>query len=155
MVVFKPSYSSRECQKIVRCSPSFPQSDDFLNTLTCVPPLVFLGFTLAALKPVEIVYPPCDTRELTEPPLEGREWANVDLAQFQPEKDQTSTQLLALSSSDPKHRNTLAKMTLMRGTRNAEDAEWVKQLRTLAEDLILKWHMLSLVDCEIILPGLR
>ena len=109
----------------------------FLNILTYLPPLVFLRSSLAALKPSEIMYPPCDTRELAEVPLEGRGRTIVSLAQFRPEKDHR-TQLLALSSlleSHPKYRNPPVKMVLMGGSRNAEDAERVKRLRALAKEL--------------------
>ena len=109
----------------------------FLNILTYFPPLVFLKSSLAALKPTEIVYPPCDTRELAELPLEGRGRTIVSLAQFRPEKDHR-TQLLALSSlleSHPEYRNPPVKMVLMGGSRNSEDAERVKQLRALTKDL--------------------
>jgi alpha-1,2-mannosyltransferase len=108
-----------------------------LDILSYLPPLVFLRPSLATLKPVEIVYPPCDTRELAELPLEGRGRTIVSLAQFRPEKDHR-TQLLALSSLlefHPEYRNPPVKMVLMGGSRNAEDAERVKQLRSFAKDL--------------------
>lgn len=108
-----------------------------LDILTYIPPLVFLRPLLATLKPAEIVYPPCDTRELAELPLEGRDRLIVSLAQFRPEKDHR-TQLLALSSlleSHPEYRNLPVKMVLMGGSRNAGDAERVEQLRALTKDL--------------------
>lgn len=108
-----------------------------LNVLTRLPPLVFLGSSLAALRPAEIVYPPCDTRELAKLPLEGRGRTIVSLAQFRPEKDHR-TQLLALSSlleSHPEYRSPPIKMVLMGGSRNAEDAERVTQLQKLAKDI--------------------
>ena len=112
----------------------------FLNILTYLPPLVFLRPSLSALKPAEIVYPPCDTRELAELPLEGRGRIIVSLAQFRPEKDHR-TQLLALSSlleSHPEYRSPPVKMVLMGGSRNAEDTGRVEQLRALAKDLHLE-----------------
>ena len=108
-----------------------------LDILSYLPPLVFLRSSLATLKPVEIVYPPCDTRELAELPLGGRGRTIVSLAQFRPEKDHR-TQLLALSSlleSHPEYRNPPVKMVLMGGSRNAEDAERVKQLRSFTKAL--------------------
>lgn len=92
---------------------------------------------MATLKPAEIVYPPCDTRELAELPLEGRGRIIVSLAQFRPEKDHRA-QLLALSSllqSHPEYRNLPIKMVLIGGSRNAEDAERVEQLHAFAKDL--------------------
>ena len=115
-------------------------NNGFLNILTYLPPLVFLRPSLAALKPAEIVYPPCDTRELAELPLEGKARIIVSLAQFRPEKDHR-TQLLALSSlleSHPEYRSPPVKMVLMGGSRNAEDTERVEQLRALAKDLHLE-----------------
>lgn len=109
----------------------------FLNILTYLPPLVFLRPLLAVLKPVEVVYPPCDTRELAELPLKGRGRTIVSLAQFRPEKDHR-TQLLSLSSlleSHPEYRDPPVKMVLMGGSRNAADAERVEQLQALAKDL--------------------
>ena len=128
----------------------------FLNILTYLPPLVFLQFTLSALKPAEIVYPPCDTRELAELPLEGRGRTIVSLAQFRPEKDHR-TQLLALSSlleSHPEYRNPPVKMVLMGGSRNAEDAERAKQLRKLAEELHIEVGQIlsSVVGWSVKLP---
>ena len=108
-----------------------------LNILTYLPPLVFLRPLLATLKPAEIAYPPCDTRELAQLSLGGRGRIIVSLAQFRPEKDHR-TQLLALSSlleSHPEYRNPRVKMVLMGGSRNTEDAERVEQLRALAKDL--------------------
>lgn len=108
-----------------------------LDILTYIPPLVFLRPLLATLKPAEIVYPPCDTRELAKLTLEGRGRIIVSLAQFRPEKDHR-TQLLALSSlleSHPEYRNPPVKMVLMGGSRNAGDAERVEKLRAFTKDL--------------------
>ena len=129
------------------------------NILTYLPPLVFLRSSLVALKPAEIVYPPCDTHELIELPLDGRGRTIVSLAQFRPEKDHR-TQLLALSSlleSHPEYRNLPVRMVLMGGSRNAEDAERVKQLRALVNDLHIEVRELILcfwMECEIVLLGL-
>lgn len=108
-----------------------------LNILTYLPPLVFLRPLLVTLKPAQIVYPPCDTRELAELPLGDRGRIIVSLAQFRPEKDHRA-QLLALSSlleSHPEYRNPPIKMVLIGGSRNTKDAERVEQLRGLAKDL--------------------
>ena len=124
-----------------------------LNVLSYLPPLVFLRPSLAALKPAEIVYPPCDTRELAKLPLEGRGRMIVSLAQFRPEKDHR-TQLLALSSlleSHPEYRSPPIKMVLIGGSRNAGDAERVTQLRKLAKDI-----QVEVGDgCAGLLDGLR
>jgi alpha-1,2-mannosyltransferase len=108
-----------------------------LNILTYLPPLVFLRPLLTTLKAAEIVYPPCDTSEFEKLPLEGRGRIIVSLAQFRPEKDHRA-QLLALSSllgSHPEYRNLPIKMVLIGGSRNAEDAERVEQLRAFAKEL--------------------
>jgi len=119
----------------------------FHNILTYLSPLIFLRSSLAGLRPTGIVYPPCDTRELAELPLEGRGRTIVSLAQFRPEKDHR-TQLLALSSlleSYPEYQNPPVKMVLMDGSYNAEDAERVEQLRELTKDLHLEvWRSKAL-----------
>ena len=123
----------------------------FLDILTYLPPLVFLRPSLVTLKSAEIVYPPCDTRELAELSLEGRGRIIVSLAQFRPEKDHRA-QLLALSSlleSHPECRSPSIKMVLIGGSRNAEDAERVEKLRALAKDLRIEVRTARQTTCRL------
>lgn len=57
-------------------------SDTLLDALSTIPPLLFLRSPNAGLASTEIVYPPCDTRAMTEFALEGREPIIMSVAQF-------------------------------------------------------------------------
>lgn len=88
----------------------------------------------------EVVYPPCDTRELSKlGNLTNRARELVSLAQFRPEKEHAK-QLHALSALLKKYPEygTDAKwvhLTLMGGSRNAGDEARVASLRALAKEL--------------------
>ncbi|KAJ8473444.1 hypothetical protein ONZ45_g16294 [Pleurotus djamor] len=78
-----------------------------------------------------IVYPPCDTRELAQFPLEGREHIILSVAQFRPEKDHFA-QLQAyaeLLQSHPEYKAS-SKLVLIGGARNEEDEARVTKSRT-------------------------
>ena len=105
-----------------------------------------------------IVYPPCDTREMAKFSLEGRERVILSIAQFRyvlilflfvvpqltsvefsPEKDHKA-QLHAFQKlldghpeySSPAHR---VRLVLIGGSRNADDATRVEELKELAKNL--------------------
>ncbi|KAL5501840.1 ALG11 [Sanghuangporus vaninii] len=84
----------------------------------------------------KIVYPPCETQELVDFPLEGREKLILSVAQFRPEKDHAA-QLHALAElfkTHPEHRKDI-RLIMVGGCRNAEDEARVEGLRALAKDL--------------------
>jgi len=88
----------------------------------------------------EVVYPPCDTRELSKlGNLSKRKYDLVSLAQFRPEKDHAK-QLHALSilfKKYPEYRtpSKLVHLTLMGGSRGPADEQRLQALRQLARDL--------------------
>jgi len=91
-------------------------------------------------KTAKIVYPPCETQDLTNFSLENRERVIVSIAQFRPEKEH-ATQLQSLHelfSKYPEYRKggkKEVKMVLIGGARNSDDAARVESLRTLAKEL--------------------
>ncbi|KAJ4483308.1 mannosyltransferase [Lentinula aciculospora] len=101
------------------------------------------GFATSA----QIVYPPCDTRAISQFPLTGRDRVILSLAQFRPEKDHP-TQLRAFSQllehqSDPEHS---LKLVLIGGSRNASDEARVQALRSLAKDLKLEKNVEFIIN---------
>jgi alpha-1,2-mannosyltransferase len=82
-----------------------------------------------------IVYPPCDTSNLVEFPLEDRNRTIISVAQFRPEKDhnfqiQIFDKLLKMY---PKLRNgpKAVKLVFIGGVRNSQDSKRVADLRKL------------------------
>lgn len=59
-------------------------SDPFLEFVHYLPPLALLSLVAhdAGIRAAQIVYPPCDTREMAQFPVEGRERIILSLAQF-------------------------------------------------------------------------
>ena len=133
-------------------------------SMLCVSPLWWLISIVGhnAPKTTTIVYPPCETEELTGFPLEGRERVILSVAQFRyaiydlctlyetkllkillyrPEKDHAA-QLSAFAellrqhpeyrSSEPSKR---VKLVLVGGVRNEGDAFRVEMLKKQAEEL--------------------
>ncbi|KAI5123105.1 hypothetical protein M0805_001461 [Coniferiporia weirii] len=87
-------------------------------------------------KSAQIVYPPCETQELTGFALEGRKKIILSVAQFRPEKDHAA-QLHAVSELlkvHREHRETV-RLVMVGGCRNDEDAARVKALHVLAAEL--------------------
>ncbi|CAG8439163.1 8868_t:CDS:10 [Acaulospora morrowiae] len=87
----------------------------------------------------KIVYPPCDTSELSKIPLNGRSRVIVSVAQFRPEKDH-QLQIQALSKlliNHPELRDgpEKIKLVLIGSCRNEEDQSRIDQLRKLCEQL--------------------
>ncbi|KAF9242562.1 mannosyltransferase [Melanogaster broomeanus] len=92
----------------------------------------------------EIVYPPCDTREMSKFPLEGRERILLSVAQFRPEKNipaqvQAFAQLLM---EHPEYKvpengsnEDVVRLVLLGGARHQDDLDRVESLRALAKEL--------------------
>ncbi|KAF5393470.1 hypothetical protein D9757_000670 [Collybiopsis confluens] len=97
-----------------------------------------------------IVYPPCDTREISKFSLNGRDRVVLSLAQFRPEKDHPM-QIRALHKllldhpqyGDSEHP---LKLVMIGGCRNLEDEARVNGLRSLAKDLGVENHVEFLVS---------
>ncbi len=104
--------------------------------------------------PVQIVYPPCDTRSLAKFPLDsqGRR-GMVSLAQFRPEKEH-ATQLRFLRALLDKYPELLKKeggaervhLTMMGSCRNEGDEARIEMLKQLAKTLELEQHVSFLVN---------
>ena len=114
--------------------------DTFLDFIHLLSPLTLLRWlqpSHVTPKSAEIVYPPCDTREMATFALEGREAVILSVAQFRPEKDHQA-QLRAFHSflvKHPEYKSHGVKLVLIGGSRNAEDAARVDGLRKLAKEL--------------------
>ncbi|KAL4263266.1 GDP-Man:Man(3)GlcNAc(2)-PP-Dol alpha-1,2-mannosyltransferase [Pleurotus pulmonarius] len=94
-----------------------------------------------------IVYPPCDTKELAQFPLEGRERTILSIAQFRPEKDHLM-QLQAFAEllrAYPQYA-TSAKLVLIGGARNDEDEARVGALKEEATKLGLQESVVFVVN---------
>ncbi|KAJ4002142.1 mannosyltransferase [Lentinula boryana] len=118
-------------------------SDFLLNTLhRMIPFKISSKSKYGSATSAQIVYPPCDTREISQFPLTGRDRVILSLAQFRPEKDHP-TQLRALSRLLQDHPQYIdsehpVKLVLIGGSRNADDEARVQSLRSLAKDLGLQ-----------------
>ncbi|KAG6865199.1 hypothetical protein C0991_004570 [Blastosporella zonata] len=111
-------------------------SDFLLDVFSNLSPLVVFNSPNAELTHADIVYPPCDTREMTRFVLENREKIVISIAQFRPEKDHAA-QLLAfaqLLEIYPEH-SANTRILLLGGCRNQGDADRVNDLRRLAKGL--------------------
>ncbi|KAF9464212.1 glycosyltransferase family 4 protein [Collybia nuda] len=130
-------------------------SDRFLDFVHYLPPLALLCLVThdAGIRNSQIVYPPCDTREMTQFSVEGRERIILSLAQFRPEKDH-ATQLHAFARLLQEHpefsnvREKDVKLVLVGGSRNVEDATRVEGLRSLARDLGIEDHTQFIVNAS-------
>lgn len=128
-------------------------SDPLLEVLHALPPLLFLRTYNAGLSAAQIVYPPCDTREMAKFGLEARERIVMSIAQFRPEKDHAAQvrvfeRLLRLHPEHAEAKNGVAgvKLVLLGGSRNAEDAARVEGLRQLAKELGIEHHVNFVVN---------
>ncbi|KAF6755846.1 mannosyltransferase [Ephemerocybe angulata] len=128
-------------------------SNPILDILNLLPPLVLLKlFTSdSAPKSATIVYPPCDTKELSLFGLEKRERVILSLAQFRPEKDH-SAQIHAFHQLLEKHpeyktdKHLGVRLLLIGGSRNEGDAGRVAQLRGLVGELGIEDHVEFIVN---------
>ncbi|KIJ59041.1 glycosyltransferase family 4 protein [Hydnomerulius pinastri MD-312] len=111
-----------------------------------VTPLLFVKLVLSgtAVRFPEIVYPPCDTREMAKFSLEGRERIILSVAQFRPEKNlpaqlQAFAQLLMDHPEYKAPQKGSAKgavrLILLGGARHQDDLDRVEALRALAKEL--------------------
>ncbi|KAA1472174.1 mannosyltransferase [Dentipellis sp. KUC8613] len=103
----------------------------------------------ATPKEALIVYPSCDTREMSKLPLEGRERMIISICQFRPEKDHPA-QLRALSEllrNHSQYKTPFAgadggvRLVLIGGSRNDGDAARIEGLRRLAKELDIEDHL--------------
>ncbi|KAG1810830.1 mannosyltransferase [Suillus subaureus] len=100
----------------------------------------------------KIVYPPCDTREMSQFPLAKRERIILSIAQFRPEKDHPA-QLRAFAQLLADHPtytsgSSSVKLFLLGGARNADDHARVQSLRDLAEELKITPHVQFIVNAS-------
>ncbi|GAC92997.1 hypothetical protein PHSY_000557 [Pseudozyma hubeiensis SY62] len=100
-------------------------------------------------KPVEKVYPPCDTDEMAGFALEARTHTIVSLAQFRPEKEhpQQLHILRELLSTHPHLANTV-KLVIMGSSRNVDDEHRISLLRQLCTSLQLDDHVEFVVNAD-------
>jgi alpha-1,2-mannosyltransferase len=96
----------------------------------------------------EVVYPPCDTRELAKlGNLKSRKRELVSLAQFRPEKDHAKQihALAILLESHPEYKNKQrVHLTLMGGSRGPADEARLDALRKLSKELDVEVGTLTL-----------
>lgn len=118
-------------------------SNAVLDAIHLLPPFILLKLFTSnnAPKLATIVYPPCDTKELSSFDLRQRERIILSLAQFRPEKDHIS-QIQAfhqLLEDHPEYRSTEkdlgVRLVLVGGSRNDGDAARVAHLRKMAGEL--------------------
>ncbi|KAF9220277.1 glycosyltransferase family 4 protein [Gyrodon lividus] len=98
----------------------------------------------AGLVKPEIVYPPCDTREIAQFSLQGRERVLLSVAQFRPEKN-LPAQLHAFAQLLMDHseykvpeggsNHDAVRLVLLGGARHQDDLDRVESLRALAKEL--------------------
>ncbi|KAF5360868.1 hypothetical protein D9756_004945 [Leucocoprinus leucothites] len=135
--------------------------DLLLDALHLLPPITTFKLLNALFYPrmgdpptsARIVYPPCDTREMSSFPVTNRQHVILSVAQFRPEKDHPA-QLRAfaeLLSCYPEHTRNIGtrdpvKLVLIGGSRNEEDAQRVAGLRQLARELKIEEHTEFIVN---------
>ncbi|SNX84692.1 related to ALG11 - required for asparagine-linked glycosylation [Melanopsichium pennsylvanicum] len=119
---------------------------------------------------IKVVYPPCDTKELIQIPLENRNASKtiVSLAQFRPEKEHVEQLYILKSlltiletspsspSSSPSDNTTTVqaedkekvKLILMGSCRNVQDEKRIEMLRILSKQLGLDDHVEFLINAN-------
>ncbi|KAH6912589.1 mannosyltransferase [Coprinopsis sp. MPI-PUGE-AT-0042] len=130
-------------------------NDSFLKVLHSLPPLCLLEWLAAdkGLKSAGIVYPPCDTKEISSFSLPTRKRVILSVAQFRPEKDHAA-QLHAFHSllqSKPEYKSSDrsgVRLVMIGGSRNEGDANRVQELRQLAKDLDLEPYVEFIVNAS-------
>jgi len=87
-------------------------------------------------KQANIVYPPCDTRALSDLPLERRPSLLLSIAQFRPEKDHAAQirMMASLQTRYPEHHQSM-RLLLVGGVRNEGDSARLEELKELADSL--------------------
>ncbi|KAI0823974.1 mannosyltransferase [Trametes gibbosa] len=131
--------------------------DILLDAIHFLPPFVALKLLSCKrseiTKSAQIVYPSCDTRQMSVFPLEGRERVILSIAQFRPEKAHAA-QLYAfhkLLELYPEYRASgasPAKLVLMGGSRNVGDANRVENLIVLAQELEIRDQVQFIVNAK-------
>ncbi|KAF8636015.1 hypothetical protein AX15_000175 [Amanita polypyramis BW_CC] len=134
-------------------------SDLFLDLLHLYP---ILRFSQPKPKITLIVYPPCDTRAISDFPLNAREHVILSVAQFRPEKDHTAQlrsfhKLLQIHPEYAGPGTEGIKLVLIGGSRNVDDAARVNGLRELARELEIEDRVEFIVNASypIVLDWLR
>ncbi|KAJ3551117.1 hypothetical protein NM688_g4919 [Phlebia brevispora] len=131
-------------------------SDPLLDAIHLLSPLALFKLLRPSHQPprsARIVYPPCDTREMAQFPLEDRERIILSIAQFRPEKDHKA-QLYAFHELLQKYPECQAggdkrvQLVLIGGSRNAEDAARVDDLRALAKELKIDEQVQFIVNAS-------
>ncbi|KAI0629783.1 mannosyltransferase [Trametes polyzona] len=117
--------------------------DILLDAVHYLPPLILFKLLSRSRsqspRATQLVYPSCDTRQMSKLPLEGREGIILSIAQFR-HKDHAA-QLRAFHKFlelYPEYRGagpSAAKLVLVGGSRNVGDATRVETLRLLAQEL--------------------
>ncbi|PPQ63599.1 hypothetical protein CVT24_004459 [Panaeolus cyanescens] len=126
-------------------------SDPLLDLLHFVafPISVILSSGSSRKTTPQIVYPPCDTKEISRFPLTQREKVILSVAQFRPEKDHLA-QVHAfhrLLERYPQYRKDKSvQLVMIGGCRNEGDAERVERLRSAVEQLDLGAHVQIIVN---------
>ncbi|TDL23341.1 mannosyltransferase [Rickenella mellea] len=126
-------------------------TDTLLDSLHCLIPFKLPG-SVGQTSSIEtqIVYPPCETREMAQFPLKNRERVILSVAQFRPEKNHQA-QLFAfyeLLVQHPEYRSgpSAVKLVLVGGCRNAGDFSRVKGLRACVKDLKMEENVEFVVN---------
>ncbi|KII91044.1 glycosyltransferase family 4 protein [Plicaturopsis crispa FD-325 SS-3] len=96
----------------------------------------FFGRRGAVVREVQIVFPPCDTREMATFKLEGRERVVLSIAQFRPEKDHIMQvrAFAALLEAHPELKDANVRLVLIGGSRNAGDQQRVEMLQAMVQE---------------------
>lgn len=108
--------------------------------------------TVQTVEP-EIVYPPCDMREMVKFRLDNREPTILSVAQFRPEKDHAA-QLRAFAQllmDHPEYKyspTSKVHLVLLGGARNAGDLARVGKLRSLASEFDILNHVTFVVNAS-------
>ncbi|KAI0698166.1 mannosyltransferase [Cytidiella melzeri] len=127
--------------------------DTLLDYLYFFTPLALLDFFYRPNPPraSRIVYPPCDTREMINFSLGHRERIILSIAQFRPEKNHKAQveAFAKLLEVYPQYRDDKSvKLVLLGGSRNADDAARVEQLRSMAKQLHVEEYVHFVVNAE-------
>ncbi|TDL23335.1 UDP-Glycosyltransferase/glycogen phosphorylase [Rickenella mellea] len=120
-------------------------TDSFLDYLHRLIPFKLPGSTghKSSIE-TQIVYPPCETREMAQFPLENRERVILSVAQFRPEKNHQA-QLFA-QHSEYRSGSSAVKLVLVGGCRNAGDFARLKGLQACAKDLKIEENVEFVVN---------
>ncbi|KJA23300.1 glycosyltransferase family 4 protein [Hypholoma sublateritium FD-334 SS-4] len=117
-------------------------SDILMNAIHLLPPLLAIKFFSSDHAPARarIVYPPCDTREMSLFALIPRSRTILSVAQFRPEKDHRAQlnifhRLLELHPEYTQDAEEPVRLVLVGGSRNEGDAQRILELRGLAKEL--------------------